>query len=117
MKTLQKIALSSLLTGILFLSGCSNDDVLSSDKILNTNSLEDKSALDFVAQLTPEQEENFNNCGEVFLPEQQKMRGMRLLIRTFLPHGEYSIHPLNKLKMLKPVPSVYGDHIRHNTGL
>lgn len=72
MKTLQKIALSSLLTGILFLSGCSNDDVLSSDKILNTNSLEDKSALDFVAQLTPEQKKISIIAERYFFPNSKK---------------------------------------------
>lgn len=72
MKTLGFFTLSSLLTGMLLFSRCSNDDVLPLDGNLDSISLEDKSALDFVAVLTPEQEENFNNCGEVFLPEQQK---------------------------------------------
>lgn len=72
MKTLRIFTLSSLLTGMLLFSGCSNDEILSSDGNLDSISLEDKSALDFVAVLTPEQEANFNNSGEVFLPEQQK---------------------------------------------
>lgn len=59
MKTLRFFTLSSLLIGMLLFSGCSNDEILSSDDNLDSISLEDKSALDFVAVLTPEQEENF----------------------------------------------------------
>ena len=72
MKTLKIFTLSSLLTGMFLFNGCTNDDLLPLDGNLDSIALEDKSALDFVAMLTPEQEENFNNCGDIFLPEQQK---------------------------------------------
>lgn len=64
--------LGSLLIGLLGFSGCSNEDDFPLEGNSDSISLEDKSALDFVAVLTPEQEENFHNGGEVFLPEQQK---------------------------------------------
>ena len=53
MKTLKIFTLSSLLTGMLLFNGCTNDDVLPLDSNLESIALQDKSALDFVAMLTP----------------------------------------------------------------
>lgn len=56
---------------MLAFSACSNEDT-QLDNNAKSVSAEDKSALDFVAVLTPEQQANLDKTGEPFLPEQQR---------------------------------------------
>lgn len=74
MNTFKLIGLTSFFVGMAMLNACSNDDeILSSESdSMTITSVTDKSALDFVATLTPEQQANIDKCGEAFLPKQQK---------------------------------------------
>lgn len=73
MNTFKIYGLISLIASMAFLSACSNEDEPSSEFDTEAaSSIKQKSALDFVATLTPEQQANLNSYGEVFLPEQQK---------------------------------------------
>ncbi|HJC98975.1 MAG TPA: peptidase M12 [Candidatus Phocaeicola merdavium] len=74
MNTFKLIGLTSFFVGMAMLNACSNDDeILSSESdSMTVTSVTDKSALDFVAMLTPEQQANIDKCGEAFLPKQQK---------------------------------------------
>lgn len=57
MNTFKLIGLTSFFVGMAMLNACSNDDeILSSESdSMTVTSVTDKSALDFVATLTPEQ--------------------------------------------------------------
>lgn len=72
MENLIKTCGIGLLTLMGILSSCSNEDYQSLDDRSANSNVVHKEALDFVATLSPQQRENLEKTGEVFLPEQRK---------------------------------------------
>lgn len=72
MKTLCRLWGVSLLVLVGILYSCSNEDYLSPDDLTVKTDVVQKEAIDFVAILSPQQQENFERTGEIFLPEQRK---------------------------------------------
>lgn len=72
MKTLCRLWGISLLVLVGILYSCSNEDYQSLDDLVVKTDVDHKEAFDFVATLSPQQQENFEKTGEIFLPEQRK---------------------------------------------
>lgn len=72
MNILKLWRLISFLASVMVLNACSNEEILPLENNVENTSSNDKSALDFVATLTPAQQANLDNYGEVFLLDQQK---------------------------------------------
>lgn len=72
MKNLIRTCRIGLLAFMGILSSCSDEDYQSPDDLSVNSSVVHKEVLDFVATLSPQQRENLEKTGEIFLPEQRK---------------------------------------------
>lgn len=72
MKPLFRTWVIALLVFAGVLYSCSDEDYQSLDNLSTDTGVEYRDALDFVAALSPQQQENFEKTGEIFLPHQRK---------------------------------------------
>lgn len=72
MKNLIRTCGIGLLAFMGILSSCSDEDYQSPDDLSVNSSVVHKEVPDFVATLSPQQRENLEKTGEIFLPEQRK---------------------------------------------